>query len=267
MNKIGVIYALVCPFTSNIRYIGQTVGDPRARLRKHISESINKNRTHKESWILSLNKKGTKPIIEVIDEVCFEDIDFWEKHYISLYKSWGFDILNLTDGGQLNKMFSKETRDKIAKSLKGRKQSDLTKERRSKSNRIAWSNEDLIESQRNKLLGKSFVERFGEEKAKEIIDKIQLSRCDFKLSTESISKISKTLIEKYSNGEIVNPNKIEVVQLDLNGNYIKIWNSIADAKKSLNIKSCISYVCNGKRNKAGGFKWMYYDGYIKNKQK
>lgn len=264
MNSIGFIYVLVCPFTNNIRYVGQTVNKVSKRLSKHVSEAINKNRTHKESWILSLYNRNTRPIIEVIDEVKLEEIDFWERHYISLYRSWGFSLLNLTDGGQLNRNFSKETKDKISKSLTGKKQSDLTKERRSKSNKITWSDEKLIETQKNRFLGKTFVERFGEEKTKEIVDKIQLSRSDFKLSSESISKISKTLIDKYNSGKITNPNKIEVVQLDLSGNYIKVWNCIADAKKELNIKSCISYVCNGKRNKAGGFKWMYYDEYIKN---
>ncbi len=78
------------------------------------------------------------------------------------------------------------------------------------------------------------------------------------------SKISETLKSKYSTGDIINPKKIKVVQLNLKTlELIKIWDCIADAKKGLNIKSCISYVCNGKRKHALGFKWMYYDEYIK----
>lgn len=48
----------------------------------------------------------------------------------------------------------------------------------------------------------------------------------------------------------------KVIQYDKNGNFIKIWNSISSAEKTLNINN-ISNACRNKRNKAGGFKWQY----------
>jgi len=64
---------------------------------------------------------------------------------------------------------------------------------------------------------------------------------------------------------------VSIVQLDLNSNFIKEYNSIADANRETNIlKQNISKCCKRKRKSAGGFKWMYkedYDEYIKNKDK
>lgn len=48
-----------------------------------------------------------------------------------------------------------------------------------------------------------------------------------------------------------------VVLREKMGNFIKTWDSIALVKKELGINH-ISDCCNGKRNKAGGFIWRYY---------
>ena len=60
-----------------------------------------------------------------------------------------------------------------------------------------------------------------------------------------------------------------VVQLTLNGEFIKEWNSMRAVKMELGIDSNgISSVCKGKRKTSGKFKWMFkedYDNMIKNK--
>lgn len=50
-----------------------------------------------------------------------------------------------------------------------------------------------------------------------------------------------------------------VNQYDLEGNYIKTWKSITEARQELNIGFHISDVCNGKRNHAGGYIWRYVE--------
>lgn len=53
-------------------------------------------------------------------------------------------------------------------------------------------------------------------------------------------------------------NKRKIKQFDINGNFIKIWNSIKDAQNSLNIcGQNIIKVCKKERNTAGGYKWEY----------
>jgi len=79
MEKIVFIYYLHkgdnIPF-----YIGKTI-NPQNRLKEHKS------------------KKYLHSILEIIDEVNEEDYIFWESHYISLFKSWGFILENKNNGG------------------------------------------------------------------------------------------------------------------------------------------------------------------------
>lgn len=61
---------------------------------------------------------------------------------------------------------------------------------------------------------------------------------------------------------IIKTNKKSVIQLDLNKNYIKSYNTITSASKELNLQSShISSCCKGKRITTGGFKFMYMDDY------
>ena len=49
-----------------------------------------------------------------------------------------------------------------------------------------------------------------------------------------------------------------IIQMDMNGKYIKKWNSANDIQKQLHIRrNNISSVCTGKRKSAGGYMWKY----------
>lgn len=50
--------------------------------------------------------------------------------------------------------------------------------------------------------------------------------------------------------------KKPVIQYDINGNFVKQWESIEKAKNTLNI-SHIHCVCSKKRKTAGGYKWEF----------
>lgn len=87
-----------------------------------------------------------------------------------------------------------------------------------------------------------------------------------KLSQETIEKMRKRMIgNKYNLGKKINDEKKEklrkinskkVRQLDLEGNYIKTYNSTREAQRDLQIQH-ICEVCNGKRKSIGGYKWEY----------
>src|SRR6266487_7164455 len=54
-----------------------------------------------------------------------------------------------------------------------------------------------------------------------------------------------------------------VVQKTLDGEVVRVWNSIRLASNTLEIDgSCISECCSKKQNTAGGWYWMYYEDYI-----
>jgi hypothetical protein len=62
-----------------------------------------------------------------------------------------------------------------------------------------------------------------------------------------------------------NPKKtknINIIQLSLSGEHIKLWESLTIASNNLNINiSCISECLKGKQLTSGGFKWIYSDDY------
>jgi hypothetical protein len=112
-TDISYVYVLIDPITGFIRYVGQTQ-DAYHRIFSHITDAKNRDKTHRGSWIKSLLNKGLKPILEVIQCASLEEIDFWECHYISLYKSWGFDLTNYELGGNKNKKYSLEHRKRLS---------------------------------------------------------------------------------------------------------------------------------------------------------
>lgn len=61
-----------------------------------------------------------------------------------------------------------------------------------------------------------------------------------------------------------NTNKVAIVQLELNGVFVKKYNSASDANNKTNIDtSGIIKACKGKYKTAGGYKWMYLEEYEK----
>ena len=84
-----------------VRYIGKT-NNINMRYKNHINESkkVNRRVNHRTNWILSLIKNGELPIIEIIDIVPDSEWVFWEIFWIGLFKSWGFNLVNGTLGGE-----------------------------------------------------------------------------------------------------------------------------------------------------------------------
>lgn len=94
------IYSLSDPNTLEIRYIGKA-NDLKYRFWAHLHEAKNDLRNqHKCNWIKKLLKEGKKPIIDVIEEVSFENWEECEKFWITQIKAWGFNLLNKTEGGE-----------------------------------------------------------------------------------------------------------------------------------------------------------------------
>lgn len=92
-------------------------------------------------------------------------------------------------------------------------------------------------------------------------------------SEEALEKIRKAAIGRHHTNEtkikIRNANKnriyygVKVIQYDLNGNFIKEYNSISDAYRKTNVSiSGISKVCKGQRKTAGGFVWKLGSGFL-----
>ena len=75
---------------------------------------------------------------------------------------------------------------------------------------------------------------------------------------------SENTIHAYKN-DLVKHKVVAVKQYDLQGNYIRTWNSIKSASEELGANaSKISDCCRGARKTTHGFKWEYVNGGYKN---
>ena len=93
------IYALINPITDKVFYIGKTNRTLCRRLSEHLNFSKKEN-GYKNNTIKKILKEGKKPIIKLIEEV---DLDNWaerEKFYINDYRDKGYNLCNITDGGE-----------------------------------------------------------------------------------------------------------------------------------------------------------------------
>lgn len=218
------IYALTDPTSQEVKYIGVS-----RRLNKRFKEHLKDlSNTHKVHWIQSLLKKGFEPQLYILEEVLDIDWGFWEEYYISLYKSWGFDLTNGTPGG-----------DGITRhSLEAKKKMSLAK---------------LGVEPWNK--GK----HYSEERLKQM-SKLTKSKMDDQYKDKIRQTVLKTLADKKNKGVKFKQQK-SVKQIDIkSGEVIKIWDSCRDAVENLcrNKKSDGVAACaRGIQTTAFGYKWEF----------
>jgi len=226
MIKYTYIYSLIDPRNGDIRYIGKT-NNTKLRLSNHLVE---KHKTYKVNWIKSLKKINLKPILEILDKVLIEDWQFWEQHYISLYKSWGFKLTNSTNGGD------------------GNKSVNLVKLRK----RICKYD-----------FNKTLIECYGSLTEASLKNNVKMSHlsscCRGNINTLNgfIWRYENDSIDKYN---FENKKARKIYQKDLNGNLICEYKSISNACKALKCKpSSISRVLCKKRKKFRKFIFEYKD--------
>jgi hypothetical protein len=99
MEETNFIYTLKDPISNEIRYVGRT-NNLKSRLKRHMSnDHLCESWTSKNKWLLYLKNNNMLPIMEILDIVPKKDVNMWEIYWISQFKSWGFRLLNGTDGG------------------------------------------------------------------------------------------------------------------------------------------------------------------------
>jgi len=114
---VAFIYALADPDTDEIRYIGQTNGVLKNRLRSHLSRA--KCSYHNDyyliNWIKSLLSSGKIPTISKLweGETTQDYLDTLEKEFIDSYKANGYNLCNLREGGNNGKL-ADETKRKVS---------------------------------------------------------------------------------------------------------------------------------------------------------
>jgi group I intron endonuclease len=287
------IYKLIDPNTNQIRYIGLTFNDLKLRLKSHISEP---GKSHKIHWIKKLKKQGIRPIIESIEEniSTFEEACEREIYYIDYFKSLGCDLTNMNSGGNKNKKMSEESRKKMSESQKKRyetfklKLSDEVKIILSNKSKERFKNPDEKEKLRisnkryedsktterklNDILIQDCKSVYQYDKDMNLIEIFPSIKNAEKLTGFASANISKCCKHKVVfvggyiwrfEGDFTPPqykNRKDVIQLDLNGNFISEFENIRQASLNTNVnESSIRKCCKGKAGSAGGFIWRYKD--------
>lgn len=128
------IYALFCPDTGRIRYIGKA-DNPDVRLRAHITRARTTDEAHHScNWIRGLLVQGKEPVLRVIEVV--DDGSDWrerERFHIEQARIKGHDLTNITPGGE------------------GVVLSDSGRRRLSEKSKARWADGDYAERARQSL--------------------------------------------------------------------------------------------------------------------
>lgn len=153
------IYELIDPITNETRYIGKTKGSINKRFNSHIHDAINRSdrNAYVQCWIKNIVNNGSKPIINLIDEVPTEEWQFWEKYWIAQYKAWGVRLTNSTNGGDGTDgyTYSQEYKDNVSKRMMGNSfrlgipHDKESLKKISNASKKTWQNEEFRKFQSN----------------------------------------------------------------------------------------------------------------------
>lgn len=249
------IYVLIDPITKMVRYVGKA-NNVTQRYTAHLNRA-RKHQIHKKNWIEKLKKEGLKPIIEVIDVVPINEWVFWETYWISQMKTWGFDLINYTNGGD-GCTFGNQT--SFKKGDGGKKVVGYD------SNYIK-----IYEFDSTRQAGEALKTRgvwgscTGREKTCKNIAWFYFDDI-LNLSIEELNgKIKErfTIVRQTNSGSFVKGQKSirskKVNMYDLNWNFIKSFNSAKEAGESIGVTGgAIQFAClKSKNNKCKNYKWKY----------
>lgn len=117
------IYALHCPITNEVRYIGKSNNSAK-RFEQHLREKRRKYPLY--CWINSLQAKGLSPYYSIL--LTTDNWEFEERRLITEYRQSGVKLLNIADGGEEPKC-SKETRQANGRKVSAAIQADPQRKR------------------------------------------------------------------------------------------------------------------------------------------
>jgi hypothetical protein len=130
------VYGLASSADDRIRYIGQTIRPLEVRLQKHILEAQSGGQTPKSRWIRKVLEQGYTINILPLKENATHHED--EIKLIAEYRSQGYELLNLVDGGQGCLNPSPELRAQMSERWKKYHENPLNRELRAQWSRQRW---------------------------------------------------------------------------------------------------------------------------------
>lgn len=272
------IYCLKDPLTFEIRYVGQT-NNLNRRFKSHLSKSINEKsseyKTHKSRWIRSILNSNMIPILEIIDTCSnLEESNKLENFYITKFTNEGISLTNsyVSDVTE----FSEETKKKMSESKKGKKLEEIVGEDKAIELRIYYSERTKINNP-NKSWDDNVKMKISETLKKFFENKENHWAYGKKMTDEHNENLRKSKINNPKNVGNRNPRtdeqkiklsnaikgrkviRYKILQYDLNGNFLKEWNSLREIEKfeATFKRNQISKCCKGLKSYYAGFIWKY----------
>lgn len=237
--KINKIYTLKDPFTNSVRYVGITTQDLNKRLKQHINKSKNiKKKTHNHCWINSLLIYNKEPIIELVEildtlEELKEREKYWIKYYNSIEK-----LTNITEGGDGINGY-KWAENEIIKRSKSVCQYDKEGNLINTYSSISNAAEAMGNRKMNGKISGVCKGIYGRKTFKGFIWRYEndsFDKIDWKIDNSIYKNIEyREKIKKRQTGKTNSFSK-QILQYDLNYNFIKEFDTITLVCKNLNIK-------------------------------
>ena len=219
------------------KYIGQTCQNPPENRWKN-----GKGYSNNTHFTRAIQKYGWDNFEhEVVkSQISKEEADILERMLIKELNTMNPNGYNAKDGGS-NGRPSDETKRKLSESHKGYIVSEETKRKISEGNK----GKKISEETRKKISEAKKGHSVSDE------TRIKMSEASKGNTSHKGHKHSKEAIEKMSE---------KVVQYAPKYKFVKVWDSMTEAANQLGISlSNISACCNGRRRKAGGYIWEYYE--------
>ncbi len=139
-RKATAIYALLCPTTGEVRYIGKSV-NPRARLAHHIHLARKGSNNYSARWVATLLADGRYPVMQILKRVpAGEEWQSHERRCIAEAIASGARLTNVTSGGDGGPEYLTEAdRQRRLESIRAALTTPAVNERRAASIKAAWA--------------------------------------------------------------------------------------------------------------------------------
>jgi hypothetical protein len=242
----------------------------------YIGKTVNERRRRHEHFF-----QDKKIKLEIIDKIPSSEWIFWERWYISLFKSWGFYLKNKNKGGNGCSHQNDLSKKQISKNMKGKNNWSVGGYNKNSVLQYNLEGEFIKKYESTEEVKKTLNLRVGpccrnqtktcggfiwvyekNFKNTNLSNKIHNVKVhgnlNKKKSKEHATKLTKRLLSYISDPIFYKKKRKIILQYDINGNLIQEWESIKKASLELNI--CSSSINNNlkKRYKhAGNYIWEY----------
>lgn len=233
------------------KYIGQTKMNVNKRWRNglgYISSPLFYNSIQKYGW-----DSFTHEIL--MTGLSLEEANKYEEELIKEYHTNDKDLgYNIRSGGE-NQEWSKESKEKLSKIKSKQIDENPKKYNRKAVCRYSLSGEYIDTYKSAEYASKIFC--IAESSIKSCCHKYPHNKTAGGYIWRYECDNTNVLPYKENRG---GKNKKPVIQLDMNENIVKIWESASAVERAINIKtSQIIGCCRGRCQTAGGYKWKYLE--------